>query len=69
MTDLALQTDDLAIYFCQRSGSHTELEPLKLNEFGDIENWPPNFFGDEMADIAARTLAAMDRKRSQADMF
>jgi predicted ATPase len=62
-----LSPDDLAIYFCQRSGSHNELEPLKLNEFGDIENWPTNFFGDEMADIAARTLAAMDRKRSLAN--
>jgi hypothetical protein len=34
--------------------------------FGDIENWPENFFGDEMADIAARTLAAIARKKAQA---
>ena len=31
--------------------------------FGEIENWPEHFFGDEMADIAGRTLAAMKRKR------
>ncbi len=31
--------------------------------FGEIENWPENFFGDEMADIAGRTLAAMQRKK------
>ena len=36
---------------------------MKLNMFGEIENWPPNFFGDEMADIAGRTLAAMRRKK------
>ena len=57
--------DDVAIYFCRRSGSKAELEPLKLNDYGEIENWPDNFFGDEMADIAARTMAAMKRKRQQ----
>jgi len=30
--------------------------------FGEIENWPENFFGDEMADISGRTLAAMQRR-------
>lgn len=54
---------DVAIYFCRRGESSTELEPLRLNMFGEIENWPENFFGDEMADIAGRTLAAMQRKR------
>lgn len=33
--------------------------------YGEIENWPENFFGDEMADIAGRTLAAMQRKRER----
>jgi predicted ATPase len=55
--------DDVAVYFCRRGGAATELEPLRLNMFGEIENWPENFFGDEMADIAARTLAAMQRKK------
>ncbi len=57
---------DVAVYFCRRSGSVTELEPLRLNVFGEIENWPDNFFGDEMADIAGRTLAAMQRKKELA---
>lgn len=62
----ALTPDDVAVYFCRRSITGAQLEPLKLNLFGDIENWPENFFGDEMADIAARTLAAMNRKKAQA---
>ncbi|RCW76253.1 DUF3696 domain-containing protein [Pseudorhodoferax soli] len=61
-----LTPDDVAIYFCRRSNAGAELEPLRLNVLGDIENWPENFFGDEMADIAARTLAAMSRKRAEA---
>jgi len=60
-----LTPEDVAVYFCRRSTGGAELEPLELNLFGDIENWPPNFFGDEMADIAARTLAAMRRKKEQ----
>lgn len=57
--------DDVAIYFCKRSGSATELEPLKLNSYGDIENWPENFFGDEMADLTARTVAAMRKRQGE----
>lgn len=59
-----VRPEDVAVYFCRRSGAATELEPLRLNIFGEIENWPENFFGDEMADIAARTLAAMHRKKA-----
>lgn len=59
----AVAAGDVAVYFCRRAGEATELEPLRLNVFGEIENWPEHFFGDEMADIAGRTLAAMRRKR------
>lgn len=62
----AVRSEDVAVYFCRRTGSATELDPLRLNAFGEIENWPENFFGDEMADISARTLAAMRRKREAA---
>lgn len=66
MAEGVVQPEDVAIYFCRRAGAATELEPLRLNMFGEIENWPENFFGDEMADIAGRTLAAMQRKRALA---
>ena len=65
IAEAELMPEDVAIYFCRRSGSSTELEPLRLNIFGEIENWPENFFGDEMADISARTLAAMETKKKQ----
>lgn len=58
-----VQPEDVAIYFCRRAGSATELEALRLNEYGEISNWPEHLFGDEMADIAGRTLAAMKRKK------
>jgi len=61
-----ITANDVAVYFCRRAGSATELEPLQLNMFGEIENWPDNFFGDEMADIAGRTIAAAERKKAMA---
>lgn len=56
---------DVAIYFCKRVGSATVLEPLEVNMYGDIENWPENFFGNEMADLTARTVAAMNRQQQE----
>jgi predicted ATPase len=60
-----LSAEDVAVYFCHRAGASTELEPLRMNTFGEIENWPENFFGNEMADISARTLAALQRRQQQ----
>lgn len=60
-----VRPDEVAIYFVNRRRKSAELEPLRLNMYGEIDNWPANFFGDEMADIAARTRAAMQRKAGQ----
>lgn len=57
-----IRPDEVAVYFCERSKTGAELKPLQLNLYGEIENWPENFFGDEMADVTARTLAGMRRK-------
>ena len=57
--------ENVAVYFCRRSGAATELEPLKLDMFGEIENWPENFFGDPMSEVAGRTLAAIRRRKSK----
>jgi len=66
MAEGSVAPENVAVYFCRRAGSATELEPLRLNSFGEIENWPENFFGDEMADIAGRALAAIQRKKELA---
>jgi len=57
-----IEATDVAVYFVKREGASAELEALRLNIFGEIENWPVNFFGDEMGDIAARTLEAIKRQ-------
>lgn len=55
---------DTAIYFAGKGENGAELQELTLDTFGEINNWPENFFGDEMAEISARTRAAMEKKRS-----
>lgn len=59
----AVAPEDVAVYFCRHAASATELESLRMNAFGEIENWPEHFFGNEMDDIASRTLAAQQRRR------
>ena len=57
--------DDVAIYFCRHDVDQAELEPLRLDLYGEIENWPENFFGDEMADMQARALAGIAKKMAE----
>jgi predicted ATPase len=61
-----ISKDDVAIYFVTREGQLAQLEALRLNDDGEIENWPENFFGDEMADVAARMRAVQERRRISA---
>jgi predicted ATPase len=53
---------DVAIYFVRREDDQAAIEELRLDDEGEIVNWPENFFGDEMGDVAARVRAAMDRR-------
>lgn len=57
-----ISANEIAIYVVNRKGAAADIDALRLNMFGEIENWPENFFGDEMGDIAARTLAALQRQ-------
>lgn len=67
VAEQTIDVDDVAIYFVNRKGAAADMEALRLNMFGEIENWPENFFGDEMGDIAARTMAALQRQAACVD--
>lgn len=58
--------DDVALFFCSTRRGESYLEPLEIDLYGNIANWPKGFFGDEMEDVAARTRAAMERKKALA---
>ncbi|MBL0871617.1 MAG: DUF3696 domain-containing protein [Phycisphaerales bacterium] len=58
-----LSKDEAALYFCTAKNGASELSDLKLNLFGDIENWPLDFFGNEMEDIVEMAKAARSRRQ------
>ncbi|RMF25888.1 MAG: DUF3696 domain-containing protein [Bacteroidetes bacterium] len=60
-------SSDARLYFCSMDREASRLTPLKLDEFGNITNWPENFFGDEMREIAAMQKAIIQRKLAQAN--
>jgi predicted ATPase len=57
-------SQDLKLYFCDTRSGEASLAALQLNVFGEIANWPKNFFGDEMTEIAETRKAALKRKIS-----
>lgn len=61
----SVKAEDVRLFFCRQESGVSELEPLRLNVYGGIENWPSEFFGDVMADAAAREEAALIRRMNQ----
>ena len=57
--------DDVRLYFVSARDGRADLAGLALNQRGEIENWPDNFFGDEMGEIAAITEASLKRRLAQ----
>lgn len=51
-----------AIYFCDIQDGEGRLMPLELDTYGNFLEWPRDFFGDPMADIAAMQSAVMKRR-------
>jgi len=54
----------VALYFVSQGKEGAVLEPLEVDDYGNINNWPADFFGDAMADHVARVQAEAKRKRA-----
>lgn len=59
-----LDTENVALYFCSTGPSGSVLESLTLDLFGNIVNWPTDFFGDRFGETAAFREAGLKRKIS-----
>jgi len=60
----AVSQEKVSAYFANITKTPATLEPLQIDIFGNIRNWPEQFFGDEMGDITEQAKAAM-KKRMQ----
>jgi hypothetical protein len=59
-----LKPDDTALYFCKLENGTSAIEELEVDPYGNIRNWPKDFFGDEMGELADMTVAAMERQKA-----
>jgi predicted ATPase len=60
-----LKPEEAALFFCTPSAEGSHISRLAVDDYGNITNWPNNFFGDEMADLAAMTDAVLSRKATE----
>ncbi len=51
-----------ALYFCDNDGEESQISRLNMNLLGEIDNWPPNFFGDPLGESAAIATAGLRRR-------
>ena len=61
----AVSQDKVSVYFANNATTPATLDPLQIDMFGNIRNWPENFFGDEMGDIAGQAQAALKKRMQQ----
>lgn len=59
---LRVESADVALYFCNQTDGQSTLAQLEVDLFGNIANWPEEFFGDPLADRIAMLEAERNRR-------
>jgi predicted ATPase len=63
VAEQTVSPEETALYFCEAVVEGSKLTPLDVDLYGNITNWPKDFFGDEFGEMAAMTQAVMARKK------
>jgi predicted ATPase len=64
IAEAEITREDVAVYFCDSRLGGSSITPLQVDLYGNILNWPPNFFGDQMTDIAEMQRAGIRRRNA-----
>jgi predicted ATPase len=59
-----IDPDDVALYFCEIENGSSAVKALDVDTYGNIKNWPKDFFGDEIGELGDMTVAAMERQKA-----
>ena len=59
-----ISADDMALYACEINDGTSDIEPLKMDEYGNVSNWPRDFFGDDAGDVVERAKAEIKRRKA-----
>ncbi|MEM6868884.1 MAG: DUF3696 domain-containing protein [Cyanobacteria bacterium P01_C01_bin.121] len=63
-----INQEQTALYFCDMDDNgESHLMPLEIDTYGNINNWPEGFFGDEIGDLVEMTEVAMQRQAASAE--
>ena len=54
---------DTALYFCEIKDGTSEIEQLNVDEYGNIRNWPQDFFGDVTGELIKKTKVEMQQRK------
>ena len=58
-----IEKDDVGLFFCSTDDNGVScLSQLEIDQYGNISNWPKDFFGDQFGEIAAMSEAALKRQ-------
>lgn len=55
-------------YFVDTTKHPVVLKELEIDLFGNITNWPKDFFGDEIGDISGQIKASMEKRKRLQDL-
>ena len=61
-----LGPDEVALYFCEGGEQGSILRPLEVDVSGNILNWPRDFFGDQMEDVARQSEMSLRSRGASA---
>lgn len=60
--DIPVSVDDVRLWFIDQDGADSRANDLKMNEYGEIMNWPKDFFGDRLRETARIAKAGLRRR-------
>ena len=55
---------DTALYFCEIKDGTSEMKPLDVDEYGNIRNWPQDFFSDVTGELIKKTKVEMQQRKA-----
>jgi predicted ATPase len=59
-----IPNDDVKLYFCSTEKDQSKITNIQMDSFGNIKNWPNDFFGSEYKDIVEMNRAIIQRKNN-----
>ena len=65
IAEQAFSAVDAKLYFCRMEKGESKLEKLQIDTYGHITNWPHDFFGNPLHDMAKAARAAAEREEKE----